>query len=480
MDYSNKRRQPGKVETDEWDPVRIYLKGIGGICLLTRKGEIEIAKRIEEGYRQLASVVFSYVDDTEERVYLTKFTNDQENRIRKNMVRKNKKNEKNGEDEEEGEPKSRIPTYRKLRRIQKGLARTRSDNSIDDKCYSPLSAKCSTELFALWSTEEDCFSLESLNKLAGQMEKDLLKKLGYTNKSSSLPNSSNSPVSPLYSSSLPSRSPILSYSRVRTELSSQRREGLEYVLKELNKCHQNIDREKGRMIQHNLRLVVSIAKRYTNRGLNFLDLIQEGNIGLMRAVDKFEYRRGCKFSTYSTWWIRQAISRAIADLARTIRVPVHMVDTINRILRTQVALTNELGRTPSSEEMAKKMDMSVDKLNYVLKCSKVPISINTPIGEDDNELGDFIEDIDSENPLESATESGLQQDTAKILTTLTAREEKILRMRFGIGLREDYTLEEVGNDFKLTRERIRQIEAKSLRKLRHPSRSRILHSYKDD
>ena len=268
---------------------------------------------------------------------------------------------------------------------------------------------------------------------------------------------------------------------------AEREFGLKAKSRTLKRIMSNVDdgREiakaaKSELIKANLRLVVSIAKKYTNRGLQFLDLIQEGNIGLMKAVDKFEYRRGYKFSTYATWWIRQAITRAIADQARTIRIPVHMIETINKLIRTSRYLVQELGREPTPEEIAQKMEIPLEKVRKVLKIAREPISLETPIGEEeDSHLGDFIEDKKFMLPSDAAVSLNLAEQTRKVLATLTPREEKVLRMRFGIGEKADHTLEEVGQDFAVTRERIRQIEAKALRKLRHPTRSRKLKSFID-
>ncbi len=250
------------------------------------------------------------------------------------------------------------------------------------------------------------------------------------------------------------------------------------LVKNIHKGDREASRAKQEMVEANLRLVISIAKKYTNRGLQFLDLIQEGNIGLMKAVDKFEFRRGYKFSTYATWWIRQAITRSIADQARTIRIPVHMIETINKLVRTSRQMLHEIGREPTPEELSEKLSMPLDKVRKVLKIAKEPISLETPIGdEEDNSLGDFIEDMNAIQPLEAAIHANLRETTTRVLASLTAREERVLRMRFGIGMNTDHTLEEVGQQFSVTRERIRQIEAKALRKLKHPSRSRKLRSF---
>src|SRR5437870_2317237 len=393
---------PGDLARTD-DPVRLYLKEMGSVSLLSREGEIEIAKRIEEGKQDISTVVFGMPMTIKAVLALI------------DQVKANK-----------------VP----IREV--------------------VSAGVEEEFDEVVEQDDDELrqrTLEGVRK-AKVLAKGLLA---------------------LY---VRNRKPDLSPAK-RKEIKAKLNEARRQVAEKLDNLNLHpVQRGTAELVEANRRLVVSIAKKYTNRGLQFLDLIQEGNIGLMKAVDKFEYKRGYKFSTYATWWIRQAITRAIADQARTIRIPVHMIETINKLIRTSRHLVQKLGREPSPEEIAEKMDLPLDKVRKILKIAKEPISLETPIGEEeDSHLGDFIEDKKAISPLEAAIRYDLQRQINNALKTLTPREERVLRKRFGIGENTDHTLEEVGQDFAVTREGIRQIEAKALRKLRHPSRSKKLRSF---
>jgi RNA polymerase primary sigma factor len=488
------------------DPVKMYLKEMGCISLLTREGEVEIAKRIEAGEKEaLASLLrccvgIEYIIELGERlrtnqIKLKDVINDLEDEDSHAQVGEKRDSIIGLIDEIATLYKQRCDLKRELSKkgvspIRKKRVRTRIDN-LYNKIVELISS------FKLEKTQLDCM-VEQLSSTVGQMkesQKDIRecmlrsggKPLSYLKKCiSQVPKSAKDTqvVSPL---KMKKRDLLALKSRIDKaekgikdiqERTSVPGEELEGILKAVRGSLESSKQAKSELIEANLRLVVSIAKKYTNRGLQFLDLIQEGNIGLMKAVDKFEYQRGYKFSTYATWWIRQAITRAIADQARTIRIPVHMIETINKLIRTSRYLVQEHGREPTPEEIAEKMEFPLEKVRKVLKIAKEPISLETPIGEEeDSHLGDFIEDKKIISPGEAVISHNLGEQTRKVLTTLTPREEKVLRMRFGIGEKSDHTLEEVGRDFCVTRERIRQIEAKALRKLRHPSRSRQLRSF---